>query len=192
MMGPFPRRAAAYRRGRDRRLIALRRFAASHGWHVTGVTTDFSASRIPHFVGAHSAQAELTVTGKWENRTAQVASVLVQPAWASPARWRRRPKDVAVLLVALHVGHNDRQFIASCKSSATDISVMSSRAEAIQQPLQALLDSASRSGAVREGDTLTAGEVDIVLAHRIQVREEALDVVSRLDLLVEIARLLER
>jgi hypothetical protein len=192
MMVLFPRWAAAYRRGRERRLIALRRFAASYGWQVTGVTTDLSASRIPHFTGAHSAQVELGVTGEWENRTALVASVLVQPALVSSARSRRRPKDVAVLLVVLHIGHNDRQFIASRTRNAIDISGISSHVDAVEQPLWVLLDSASRSGLFRDGDTLTAGEMDIVMAHRTRVREATLDVVARLDLLAEVARLLER
>lgn len=191
MTGPFLRRAGAYRRDRERRLTALRRFAASHDWNVTGLTTDLSSSYlIPPLVGARSAQAELTVTGEWQGRPALVASVLVQPASVSPARRQGRSRDVIVLLVAMQVGRNDQQLIASRSARTIDVMGIAGSVDALLRPLRVLLGAAARSGVFREGDTLKLDEVDVLLAHPTRAREAPLDLVSRLDLLADVARLL--
>jgi hypothetical protein len=191
MTGPFLRRAGTYRRNREQRLTALRRFAASHDWHVTGLTDDLSASYLmPPLIGARSAQAELTVTGDWQGRTALVASVLVQPASVAPARRQGRPRDVIVLLVVMHVGRNDRQLIASRSTGAIDVMGSAGSVDALLQPLRMLLDAAAGSGAFREGDTLKLHEGDVLLAHPIRPREAPLDLASRLALLTDVAGLL--
>lgn len=189
-MAPFLRRAGAYRRDREQRLTALRRFAAAHDWKITGLTADLSACDIPSLAGARSAQAELAVTGEWQDRTALVTSVLVQPASVSSARGEGRSRDVVVLLVALHLGLNDRQLIASRTGGTIDVRGISGSVDALLQPLRVLLGAADRSGAFRAGDTLKLGDEDIVVAHPTRAPEAALDVVPRLDLLVEVARLL--
>jgi hypothetical protein len=191
MTGLFPRRAGAYRRDREQRLTALRRFAASHDWNVTGMTADLSACcLIPPLIGARSAQAELTVTGEWQGRTALVASVLVQPASVSLARRQGRSRDVIVLLVVMHVGRNDRQLIASRSAGATDVVSIAGSVDTLLRPLRVLLDAAAWSGAFREGDTLKLDEGDVLLAHPIGAREAPSDLVSRLDLLADVTVLL--
>lgn len=190
-MGTF-RRAGAYRRDRDQRLTSLRRFAASHDWNTTALTADLSACCvIPSLVGARSAQAELTVTGEWQDRTALVASVLVQPAAsASPPRRSGRPRDLVVLLVAMDVERNDRQLVASHAAGKIDVVGISGSVTAILQPVRVLLGEAAQSGVFCEGDTLKVSEADMALAHPALVRERALDVESRLDLLLDVTRLL--
>lgn len=185
------RRTGLYRRDRERRLTALRRFAASHGWNITGLTADLSACcLLPPLEIVRSAQAELTVTGEWQGRTALVASVLVQSVPASSAHSDGRARDIVVLLAAMRVGRNDRQFIASRTASAIDVTGISGSVDVLLQPLRTLLGVAARSSTFREGDTLKLGEVDLALAHQTRARERPLDVVSRLDLLGDVAGLL--
>jgi hypothetical protein len=191
MVGPFPRRAGAYRRDREKRLMALRRFAASRDWVITGQAVDLSASfLVSPFVGARSVQPELTVTGQWQGRTALVASILVQPASVAPPRREGRPRDLVVLLVRMHVARNERQIIISHSEGRIDVTSVSGNVDALLQPLQDLLGAAARSGAFRQEDMLCLAEGDIFLAHPTRAREAALDLVARLDLLANVARLL--
>jgi hypothetical protein len=191
MTGLFPRHAGAYRRDREQRLTALRRFAASYDWNIMGLATDLSAScRMPPFIGARSAQAELTVTGEWQGRTALVASVLVQPASVSLARRQGRSRDVIVLLVVMHVDRNDLQLIASRSAGAIDVVGIAGSADTLLRPLRVLLGAAAWSSAFREGDTLKLDEGDVLLAHPIRGREAPLDLVSRLNLLAHVTGLL--
>jgi hypothetical protein len=191
MTGFFPRRVGEYRRDREQRLTALRGFAASHDWNVMGLTADLSACYlIPPLIGARSAQAELTVIGEWQGRTALVASVLVQPASVAPARRQGRPRDVIVLLVVMHVGRNDRQLIASRSAGAIDVVSIAGSVDTLLRPLRVLLGAAAWSGAFPEGDTLKLQEGDVLLAHPIRPREAPLDLISRLDLLADVTGLL--
>lgn len=187
----LPRRAGAYRREREQRLTALRQFAALHDWNVTGLSADLSARwPVPPLKGSLSAQAEFAVAGAWQGWTALVASILVQPASVPMTRTGSRPRDVVVLLTALHVGRNDRQLIATRTAQTIDVMSCSDSAATLQQPLRALLGRAVRSGKFLEGDTLKLGEADVAVVHRLSARREVLDVVSRLELLVGVARLL--
>jgi hypothetical protein len=93
-------------------------------------------------------------------------------------------------MAAMRVGRDDRQFIASRTASAIDVTGISGSVDVVLQPLRMLLGAAARSSTFREGDTLKLGEVDLVLAHQTRARERPLDVVSRLDLLGDVAGLL--
>jgi hypothetical protein len=145
---------------------------------------------MPPFIGARSAQAELTVTGEWQGRTALVASVLVQPASVSLARRQGRSRDVIVLLVVMHVDRNDLQLIASRSAGAIDVVGIAGSADTLLRPLRVLLGAAAWSSAFREGDTLKLDEGDVLLAHPIRGREAPLDLVSRLNLLAHVTGLL--
>jgi hypothetical protein len=94
------------------------------------------------------------VTGEWQGRTALAASVLVQPASASPAHSEGRSKDVVVLLAVMRIGRNDRQFIASRTAATIDVTSISGRVDALLQPLRVLLGAAARSSTLRKGDAL--------------------------------------
>jgi hypothetical protein len=96
-----------------------------------------------------------------------------------------------VLLVAMQSGRrNDRQLVASYEGGAIDVVSISGNVASLLQPLRMLLGEAARTGAFCEGDTLKVGEADLVVAHPTPVRERPLDVVSRLDLLLDVTRLL--
>jgi hypothetical protein len=190
-LGFLRRRAGTYRRAREQRLTALRQFAVLHGWNVTGLSADLSGCwPIPPLKGSLSAQAELAIAGDWHGRTAMVSSILVQPPPSPMARTARRPRDVVMLLTALHVGRNDQQLIATRTATTIDIMSGSGSVATLQQPLRALLCGAVQSGKFHEGDTLKLGEGDVALAHQLSARHAALDVGSCLDLLVGVARLL--
>jgi hypothetical protein len=95
-----------------------------------------------------------------------------------------------MLLAAMRIGRNDWQFIASRTADAIDVTGLSGRVDALMQPLRVLIGAAARSSTFREGDTLKLGEGNLVLAHQARAREAPLDFASRLDLLVDVERLL--
>jgi hypothetical protein len=140
-------------------MAAYRDFCMSHGWEKLGLFQDLS-QRYPvaPLLGAHSAQAELALTGEWDGWSAVVASVLVRPQALPGAR---EPMDVVVQLTTLDTGPFSPQFSAIVGRRGNDIALLS-RSPLDSSGLASVLEAARADGGLWPGDHLAADEVELL------------------------------
>ncbi len=115
---------------------------------------------VPPLLGAVSAQAELAVSGTWEQWPALIASVLVQPP---QRRGSGKQRDLVVQLTMLDTGPLHSQFTAELHRDGAEVVVLGRPAELVAAPLTSWLDTALVHGSLQAGDHLAADEV--VLLH---------------------------
>ncbi|MBA2729370.1 MAG: hypothetical protein H0U48_01275 [Euzebyaceae bacterium] len=169
---------------RLRRFAALRARSAEWGWEVMGTTADFSLHYpVPDMLGALSARAELAVGGEWSGWPAQVALIAARPP--SPRVRLGLPAPRATFLLAvIDGGPMSCQFAAEAVRGGIDV-VMLSRGS-LPEAARRRLHAAVGSGALRPGDHVAVGEVQMLTARRLRHAGGSLDPARQLDLLVDL------
>lgn len=166
-------------------MALYRGFGAAHGWEVLGLHQDLS-QRYPvaPLLAADSAQAELAVSGPWEEWSAIVASVLVRPdARSGP----RAPLDTVVQLTILDTGPFSPQFTATLESATVDVALLSGRDEQLLR-LERVLQDAAGGSDLWPGDHLAADEVELLHTRTLTTGDP--DLAGPLRLLSTVARAL--
>jgi hypothetical protein len=176
------------RRAREARLGAYHRFARQRGWQVLGLYEDLSYRYpVTPLLGAHSAQAELALTGRWHDCDALVASVLVLPGDAPTAARASTPSDVIVQLTMLDTGPDTRQFTATWTPSGPLVAPITPEAEAARPHLEDFLRHSAACGSLLVGDQLAATEVEILHARILDPLQHEVEVLAPLTVLAGLA-----